>query len=124
MKVQKVDIHFLESLDYKKIEKYRCLNYDILEEKIGSSNLLKIKKRSNDVPMVYPYLSNKSFLKNNLVLGKVYVATYWKNVFEWVEKTNVEYFFSKNLCPIPVDQRYCDIDMKKIIEMIQIDTQL
>lgn len=83
------------SLDYKKIEKYRCLNYDILEEKIGSSNLLKIKKRSNDVPMVYPYLSNKSFLKNNLVLGKVYVATYWKNVFEWVEKTNVEYFFRK-----------------------------
>ena len=41
-----------------------------------------------------------------------------------LKKNNVEYFFSENLCPIPIDQRYCDIDMKKIIEMIQIDTQL
>lgn len=72
----------------------------------------------NAVPMVYPFLSDDANLKKKLIENKVFVATYWPNVMEWCEKGAWEYQLAQQACFLPVDQRYGEEEMERILEII------
>jgi len=69
-------------------------------------------------PMVYPYYTKDSELRKRLVSNQVFVATYWHNVFVWTKEGEIEYELSKSIIPIPIDQRYDDRDMMRIVGLI------
>ena len=69
--------------------------------------------------MIYPYLTDDETLRQRLIENKVFVATYWPNVKEWVSKEMLEYDLTERLLPIPVDQRYGIEEMKTIISIIK-----
>ncbi len=70
--------------------------------------------------MIYPFLVlNGSKLKRELIANKIYVATYWPNVLNWAEKDSFEYNITNNLLALPIDQRYSEDDMYRIIEIIK-----
>lgn len=68
--------------------------------------------------MVYPYLTNDVTLRKRLIANKIYVATYWPNVFDWCNESDVEYQMAKNIIPLPIDQRYGVADMDIIVNTI------
>ena len=95
----------LRNIDYAEIRKKRRANFLRLEKDLSKFNKIKLPIDEHMVPMVYPFLTNHTELRQKLIADRIYVATYWPNVYEWVESKTVEFKFTGNLVPLPVDQR-------------------
>lgn len=110
----------LSSLNYAAIRERRVTNFTFLHAHLSDSNLLQIPSiESFSCPMVYPYQTNDTTLRARLIENQVFVATYWPNVLEWCNEGDLEYELCKNIIPIPIDQRYGEEDMKRVIEIIK-----
>ena len=108
----------MNGIDYEAIAQRRRENYLYLQEFLSSSNRLRFPFDGDAVPMVYPYLTDEQGLKNKFVSEKVFVATYWPNVFEWCKPVDWEYQLTDNTVFFPIDQRYDSHDLQKIIEIM------
>ena len=109
----------LKGIDYDAVKKRRRDNYQQLEKVLGEDNLIQLCFSEDCVPMVYPFLTKNSTLKQKLIENKIFVATYWPNVFEWCKPEDWEYQLAEKTIYIPVDQRYCEEDMDRIVKMIR-----
>ena len=102
------------SIDYLKVVNKRRSNYEILRKSLGGKEL-----SSDDVPMIFPYMTNDGqSLRNHLIQNKIFVAKYWPNVEEWAGKDTIETYMTNNILPLPIDQRYGVEDMNRIIKNI------
>ncbi len=103
------------SIDYDKAIHIRQENYTLLAKVLDVSNKMHFVINDKDVPMVYPYLTDDSDLKQRLIDNKIYVATYWPNVVNWCNIESKEYGYAMNTIYIPIDQRYMMNEMQIII---------
>lgn len=109
----------LGSIDYKRIATQRRANFDYLHSHLGKLNKIELPIcKDTDIPMIYPFYTQRTTLRRELIDNDIYVATYWANVLEWCENTSLEYGFVNLLIPIPVDQRYDKHNMEKIVKLI------
>ena len=106
------------SIDYKQIAARRRENYIRLDEALREKNGINLPLASDAVPMVYPFLTDDENLRQRLIDNKVFVAQYWPNVLDWCDKESNDYKLTKHLLPLPMDQRYGEEDMKRIIQLI------
>lgn len=116
--MSKLTKKILSSINYKEIEKKRQANFNYLASKLDFLNEMSFKADTNQVPMVYPFLTTKTNLKNKLIENQIYTSQYWKEVTSIVAKGSVEYRFATQLIPLPIDQRYNYTDLDKIIKII------
>lgn len=114
--------NLLKNIGYKTIAKIRKDNFNCLNKALGSLNVLKLNNEDSFAPMVYPFLYYKEGLRSYLIQNKIYVAQYWTNVLEWCRKNDMEYNFANFILPLPIDQRYGEKDMKRIIELLKSKT--
>ena len=117
-KMSKITQFIMSSIFYKSIADRRISNYTYLHDNLSSSNTLSVDLERKNVPMVYPFLSEDINLRKKLIDNKVYVASYWPNVNNMSNLESVESQFAVNLIPIPIDQRYGNDDLNKILEII------
>ena len=117
-KMSKITQFIMSSIFYKSIADRRISNYTYLHDNLSSSNMLSVDLERKNVPMVYPFLSEDINLRKKLIDNKVYVASYWPNVKNMSNLESVESQFAVNLIPIPIDQRYGNDDLNKILEII------
>lgn len=110
--------HMMEGIDYRAAAQRRCANFRFLQASLSGSNQLSLPLPDKAVPMVYPYLTEDKALKQRLIANKVFVATYWPNVLEWCRPEDWEYDLAERTIFIPVDQRYGEAEMKRIIETL------
>jgi hypothetical protein len=111
----------LSQIDYEAVIQQRRQNYRYLREALGEMNLLQLPPMDSFAcPMVYPFMVNDESLRVRLIENKVFVARYWPNVLEWCESEDLEYELCKNIIPIPIDQRYDEEDMLRIINVMNI----
>ncbi|MCH5327067.1 MAG: hypothetical protein J1E29_07690, partial [Duncaniella sp.] len=82
-------------------------------------NQLNISLSQRDIPMIYPFLTERDALRKHLIDSKIFVAKYWPNVLEWVDKNSIEYYLANNILPLPIDQRYDDEDMNRILDILK-----
>ncbi|MBO6023330.1 MAG: hypothetical protein J6P83_00555 [Bacteroidales bacterium] len=108
----------MQSIDYKVSALQRRKNWLYLDKQLNATNQLKFSLSENTIPMVYAYLTDDKELKKRLIAEKVFVATYWPNVFEWCEPNDLEYLLAERTVFIPIDQRYDAKNMKRIIDII------
>jgi hypothetical protein len=108
----------LESVDYQCVKIVRRSNYQLLDAELGMRNQLNFALSEDAAPMVYPFLSDTKDLKKKLIENKIFVATYWPNVMEWCEENDFEYKLAQQVCYLPVDQRYGEEEMKRIVNII------
>ncbi|MFW6275120.1 MAG: hypothetical protein ACOC2M_00640 [bacterium] len=111
----------LMSINYNQISNQRKQNFETLHKHFYKSNELSwlIEKGGFHTPMVYPYLNKNSNMRKALIENKIFVPTYWPNVFDWTDKNAREYYYAKNVLPLPIDQRYEKKDMERIIKIIR-----
>jgi hypothetical protein len=69
--------------------------------------------------MVYPLLHASTSIKAKLIEKRIYVATYWPNVFDWTTKKMLENYLTAHLISLPIDHRYTHADMKRIINVLK-----
>ena len=119
-RMSKLTQRMMQSIDYEAAAKRRRENYLMLHEALGGVNNMELPLEDDAVPMVYPYLAPVKGLREKLIENKVFVARYWPNVLDWTAKDDIEYLLACQLQPLPVDQRYGEEEMKKIIELMHI----
>lgn len=106
------------SIDYDYCKKKRIENYLYLEGQLKSKNKIHFELSENNVPMVYPYLTDEEDLRNKLIKNKFFVAKYWPNVAVLVS-FGLERELSERMIPIMVDQRYNIEELKSINELLK-----
>lgn len=117
-KMSELTQRLLEAIDYQEVSEKRKENFKYLHTLLGTKNKLCFDISQDAVPMIYPFYTDYPDLRKKLTENRVYVATYWPNVFEWCERDCLEYKLSGHLLPLPVDQRYGKEDMQYIAEII------
>ncbi len=110
----------LDHIDYDKVIVRRQNNFQYLHDSLGEENRLSFPEMDSSLcPMVYPLMvSNGMLLREKLIENKVFVARYWSNV-ENKEGFETECDMAENIVPIPCDQRYGEIEMNRIINLIR-----
>ena len=108
----------MASIDYQQVARRRRDNYRLVDEALKDKNRISLSLTSDAIPMVYPYLTTDSELRQRLIDNKIYVATYWPNVLDWCDEESTEYQLSKLSLPLPIDQRYEADDIKQITQLI------
>ncbi len=108
-------------INYENVKEIRRSNFNYLHQALGGYNNFQIP--SSDAfscPMVYPLLlgSNQN-LRNELIKNKIFVARYWPNVLDWSSNDSLEYLFADKILPIPVDQRYDERDLSRIVKLVK-----
>ena len=117
--MSKLTEKILKGIDYELIKNKRIENYLFLDSLLKKENQLQIDYIQGSVPMIYPFYSKNESLRKRLVKDKLYVTTYWLNVFEWCGNDQLEYKLAKNIMPLPVDQKYDMDDMKQIVDILK-----
>ncbi len=110
----------MQSIDYKAVAERRRVNFQYLYETLQSSNLLAFKMENDAVPMIYPYWGSVKGLREKLIENKIFVARYWPNVLEWCLNNDIDYQLAHLMLPLPIDQRYGENEMNRIINMMKI----
>jgi dTDP-4-amino-4,6-dideoxygalactose transaminase len=107
------------SVDLDYIKQKRRENFAYLHKMLHTENKLTVPSMGQiECPLVYPFWSNNG-LKKQLIDAKIFVATYWPNVFEWTKPGDLEYELANNVVCIPIDQRYSEEDMERIVKEIR-----
>ena len=109
----------LATIDYEKVAKKRIDNYRFIDNALKSSNKFSLQLDSESVPMVYPYWTKDLTLRKRLFDNKIYTAIYWTNVKEWCKEDSLEYRLANEVVYLPLDQRYSQIEMEIIINIIK-----
>lgn len=111
------------NINYDKVIKIRKQNFLFLNENLKESNELKMTEDHDFVPMVYPYVTVKGKnLKQYLIKKKVFVATYWPNVFNWCNENELEYSLADHILPLPIDQRYDENKLLLVVKLLKAGT--
>lgn len=109
----------LSSIDFNEAKERRIANYRRLHEALGKTNLLNLPQMDSfTCPMVYPLWTDDKSLRQRLIENRIFVATYWPNVFHWCDVDSIEYRMAEHIIPLPIDQRYGEEDMIKILDVI------
>lgn len=117
-KMSKLTNNLLHAIDYNYVRDKRTENYNYLNLNLSQLNKLKLKKIEG--AYMYPFYADKAqLIKKKMLENKVYIPTLWPNVMDEVEEETLEYKFSKNILPLPCDQRYKKSDMDIIIKIIK-----
>lgn len=103
----------LRSVDYSHIINSRKNNFNKLHSILKRHNRYDFDDKVSSVPYSYPLLLNID-IRKKLIDRRIYVPTLWKEKIteEYINK--VEYDYSKNICHLPMDQRYNTEDMEYI----------
>ena len=105
----------MQGIDYWNIAKRRLDNYNYLRRQLGGRQLCY-----GEVPMIFPFATELGpKLRKYLIAKKVFVAKYWPNVDAWAGEEAVETWMANYILPLPIDQRYGEEDMKRIVRLIK-----
>ena len=88
----------------------RRMNFAYLQQHLPTSFPLALA--DDEVPMVYPYMTDDRHLRAKLIKQKIYVASYWPEVQNCGD-------LQERLLPLPIDQRYGEEEMKRIVEVVK-----
>mgnify|MGYP002623685178 CR=1 FL=1 len=118
-RMSKLTQAMLCGIDYTAKANRRIRNFHILDKELRTTNQFQWDMDCDTVPLVYPYLiEDGARLRQHLIDNQVFCARYWPNVLEWCKKDDWEYRLTENLVCLPIDQRYGEEEMNRIIEII------
>ena len=100
----------LRKVDLQNIKEKRLINFAYLHHHLSTSFPLRLAV--DDVPMVYPYMTTDLKLRMRLINAKIFIASYWSGVRN-------SRSFQERILPLPIDQRYGEEDMKRILEVVK-----
>lgn len=120
LRMSSISDRILYSIDYIRAKTQRESNFVHLHKSLAKYNKLNIKISDASGPMCYPFLTEEEDLRDKLIANKIFVPRYWEEVLAHkLEYTSPEFKFTRNLLPLPIDQRYSCADMDRIINCIQ-----
>ena len=99
----------LGHVDKRHYADIRISNFAVLDNALHTE--FRFHRSSDDVPMVYPYITDDPLLRSKLINDKIFIASYWLGVCECGN-------LRERILPLPIDQRYGKEDMERIVEVV------
>lgn len=118
--MSKLTQNILKSIDYQEVYKKRRANFLFLQRELSNVNKFKYFLDENSVPMIYPFVLKNNDLRTHLIKNKIYIPCYWEGQKDLLFGKKME----ENLIALPIDQRYSESEMVKIVEYLKKETQL
>ena len=110
--------NMLKGINYEFVKKRRCDNYRILSELLPSDN--PFTKSLPECPFAYPYMHKDGVsLRKYLADKKIFVPTNWSYLINVMPEDSLEYRWSSDILPLPIDQRYGECEMKIIADAVK-----
>lgn len=109
----------LRSIDYDGIRQRRTANFRYLHTHLAATNLLNLSATGlGACPMVYPYLTADTRLRERLIAERVFCARYWPGVLSDCAPGSWEHTLASRLVALPIDQRYGEAEMRRILSLV------
>lgn len=109
--ISKLTMALFGNVDYKFVAALRQTNFGVLHERLHSDFPFAIAE--DDVPMVYPYMTEDAALRSRLIAQKIYVAKYWPGLSPATSA------LTERIVPLPIDQRYSIDDMQVLYKTLK-----
>lgn len=117
-KMSRITENLLHSFDYSLIKKKRIANFCKLHSELKDINLLNLYNPT--ATFMYPLMiEGGEEIRKKLIAEKIYVPCLWPNVLGVVGKKSNEYYLTKDVLPLPIDQRYGISEMDYLIVRIK-----
>jgi len=119
-RMSKLTHAILDGTDYNFIKNKRKENFEIASLLFGNMNQINPKEfyDENCVPMVYPLVIEDDLTLPKLIKSKVFQGHWWNYILEEVHPDTFEYYLSKNMIPITIDQRYGEKEINYVFNLI------
>lgn len=115
--MSKLTNNLLHGIAYDEVRRVRTENFEYLRNRFNSINQIQVP--SIEGAYMYPlWIENAVEVKQKLLQDKIYIPTLWPNVLEELPSEWIEWKMSRNILPLPVDQRYSQEDMEYIAQLI------
>lgn len=108
----------LRSIDFHAAAAARQKNYTVLHHALRGLNRLSLPDAPPAAPMCYPFVSGIPGLRDTLIDAGVALPLYWPEVLENTGFNDIENRLVRQLLPLPLDQRYREDDMQRMIQLI------
>ena len=109
--------NLLHAVDYSAAKDRRLTNWSMLDDALGSSNRLSLNVP--EAPFMYPYMvEDAEGIRKTMAAEGVFVPMLWPNVPDDADAGLFAIDFSKNILPLPVDQRYGADDMARVLKIL------
>ncbi|MBU2061629.1 MAG: hypothetical protein KKH44_07275 [Bacteroidetes bacterium] len=117
--ISKISEFLFNEINHDQIIHKRLQNFMTLNKHLKNNNILEISEKGLRCPMVYPYLTKQGEkLRKFLIDNHIYIAKYWPNTEIILDENSFEFNLHQNLVALPIDQRYSEIEMNQIIDLI------
>lgn len=116
MKMSALTKQILMGTDYNFIMEKRKENFQIAIELFEDINLFDVNKFYDQdcVPMVYPLVVEDDELLDRMLNQKHFQGHWWSYLVDEMRKEDFEYWISKYIIPITIDQRYGRTELEYI----------
>ena len=110
--------NLLRAIDYDSVRRKREENYQILQEALGPANLLDV--RLAEGAYAYPLmLTEGERIRRELIAQRIFVAQLWPNVLRTCPAGAAACRLTRQILPLPCDQRYGKEEMRSIIRAVR-----
>lgn len=108
MQMSKLTRKLLDAADYENIIAKRRENFEIAHSLFKDINKLDAKMYYDSfcVPMVYPLVVEDDSLLERLLKNKHFQGHWWGYLLKEMQSDSFEYWLSRYIIPITIDQRY------------------
>lgn len=118
MRMSGLTRRLLRGIDYERVKRRRRANFALLHEALAPINRLELTMDDEAVPFCYPLLCGIPGLRDELVDAGVALPLFWPEVVEACPAEAAENYLSRSLLPLPIDQRYGEAEMSRLIGLI------
>lgn len=119
-KMSKLTHVILDGTNYENIKQKRKENYKIASALFQQVNLFhpEIYDGGDCVPMVYPLVLEDDSILSKLIEHKIFQGHWWNYIIQEVSSDSFEYYLSKYMIPITIDQRYGSEELAYMYDLI------
>ena len=109
----------MQHVDTSTCGEQRQQNFDFLHQHLPATNQLKLPDRAGEIPFCYPYIPENPTTHTQLHERGIFVPVLWQDALVEPDKLNVfETSLCKSMLPLPIDQRYGEKEMVRILEVL------
>jgi len=106
-RISDFSLDLLKRIDYEAVSRRRRSNFAFLQRSLERYNELGLSLEAGSVPLYFPFLSRMAGLREKLIERRIFVPTLWRSVLESQSlEGSWEGRFARQLCALPIDQRY------------------
>ena len=120
MKMSVLTRRLLQAADYRDIKQKRIENFEEAKRLFADVNKMNLVNFCNHevVPMVYPLIVESDELLTFMLKNKHFQGHWWNYITKEQSESTFEYYLSRYMIPITIDQRYRKKDIHCISELV------